>query len=145
MLHACIDKQQALIDDFKTRIHALLENEGLGNEEEYDNTELSYLQQRMDELNGIEEGLTFANSEMEQLQKMDANAMATYADVAPGAVVVTNLGTFFIAVSTERFEVDDQTFIGISAKSPLFFSMRGKKAGEKFSYHSITYAIRDVF
>ena len=36
LLEACYVKQQALINDFKIRVKALLQVDGLGNEEEYD-------------------------------------------------------------------------------------------------------------
>ncbi|WP_331969629.1 hypothetical protein [Ohtaekwangia sp.] len=145
MLQSCIRKQQSLIDDFKDRIQALLQTEGLGNEEEYDNTEMSAMQQRIDEISGLHEALIFANNEMLLLQMMEAAPDRIFTEAEPGAVVVTSLGTFFIAVSTEQFQVKNESFIGLSGKSPFFLAMQGKKAGDTFSYHGVTYSILDVF
>jgi hypothetical protein len=145
MLHACIEKQQLLIDDFKVRIETLLQTEGLGNEEEYDNSEQANTSQRMDEVNSLTKALDFANREMDILNYLEFNVADKHEQPELGAVVITNLNTFFISVSTEQFELDGQTFIGLSVHSPLFQVMREKKKGDTFNYNKITYKIIDIF
>ena len=50
LLEACYVKQQALINDFKIRIKALLQVDGLGNEEEYDNNQQANVSQNITKL-----------------------------------------------------------------------------------------------
>lgn len=145
MFQASIVRQEALIGDFKIRIQNILETSGLGNEEEYDNNEMSQKIQRLEELGSLNEGLKLANEEMEVLLALQASVASDHAIVSPGAVVVTNRDTFLVSVSTEQFDVDGKTFTGISAKSPVYLSMKGKAKGDAFSCKGITYKILDVF
>lgn len=144
MLDACIAKQQTLIDDFKDRITALLQNDGLGNEEEYDNNELSQKAQAAEEVNSINEALDLANEEMNVLLNLKS-VKAVRTHVEPGAVVITNLTTFFISVSTEQFNLDGETYVGLSTKSPLYQAMKGFTKGQTFHYNGISYKIKDIF
>jgi hypothetical protein len=145
ILQTCILKLQTRIDDFKSRIQSLLQTEGLGNEEAYDNNELSNNMQQMEEVNGINENLSFANEGMNVLEKLDAISGQLCVVAEPGAVVVTDRGSFFISVGIDPFEVDGQTFSGLSVQSPLFRAMKGKKAGQKFKHSGITYRIADIY
>lgn len=144
MLEVCIAKQESLIADFKERIKSLLESR-LGNEESYDNNELSQQSQKNDELETLNRNLQFANDEMKILRQLLSRPEGGFMFVAPGAVVVTNTKTFFVGVSTEQFQVDGESFIGLSTKSPLYSVMKEKKKDQKFSYKGITYKIIDVY
>jgi hypothetical protein len=145
MLQASIIKQEALINDFKTRIENILDTAGLGNEEEYDDNELSQKAQASEEINSLNEGLSLANEEMTILQSLWSSVSTNLKTASPGAVVVTNRDTFLISVSTEQFEVDGRTFNGISVKSPLYLAMKGKRKGEKFTCRGLTYKILAIF
>jgi hypothetical protein len=145
MLDVCIAKQESLIADFKERIKSLLESGPLGNEESYDNNELSQQAQKNDELEMLNKNLQFANDELKVLQQLDARPDRIFMSISPGAAVVTNTRTFFVGVSTEQFQVDGDSFIGLSTKSPLYGVMKDKKKGQKFSYEGTTYKIIDVY
>ena len=145
MLAACTAKQQSLINDFTTRMKNLLATAGLGNEDEYDNNELSQKSQSSTEINALNEALSLANEEMSILQSLESSISGEHLSASPGAVVVTNRDTFFISVSIEQFELEGETFIGLSTKSPLYIAMRGKKKGDKFLCKGVTYKILDIF
>lgn len=145
MLETCIAKQQSLIEDFKTRIKNLLETSGIGNEEEYDNNELSLKAQSIEEVNSINHELDLANREMIVLESLKALIKETKQLVSPGAVVVTDRETFFISVSIEQFELEGESYFGLSMKSPLYQAMKGKRKGDKFNHKGITYRIEDLF
>jgi hypothetical protein len=145
MLEACITKQQSLVKDFGKRLEALLVTEGLGNEESYDSTEHSHMSMQMQEATGLTEALRFAEDEMKQLMFLAHSADDTTARVEPGAVVVTNVATFYISVSIEQFNVGAETFIGLSVHSPLYISMKGKVAGDTVTYNGREYLIKDIF
>lgn len=145
MLEACIIKQEALIDDFKLRTRNLLDTSGLGNEEEYDNQELAQKSQVSVELSSLAEALNLAQDEMKVLMDLKTSNLHIQSSVTLGSVVVTNRNTFFVCVSTEQFDVDGKTFIGLSLKSPLFLAMKGKTKNDTFSCKGVNYKILDIY
>ncbi len=145
MLEACIKKQHSVLNDFKARIKTLMENEGLGNEEEYDNNQLANIAQGIVEANSLNDALDFANREMNQLLYLKSIHDDVHEKAEFGAVVVTDIATFFISTSIEQFELEGETFIGLSIYSPLFLKMKGKRKGETFFYNGVTYQIDDIF
>lgn len=145
MLAACIAKQQSLIKDFRERIKSLTEAEGLGNEEYYDDSELSIQSSRVSEINTLNQLLEFANHEMELLENLKITHDVIHDRAVVGAVVVTDNKTFYISASIESFSVDGQPYLGISAHSPLFQAMSGKRKGDSFSFKGKHYRITDIF
>lgn len=145
MLSACIAKQQALIDNFRERIKSLTETEGLGNEESYDDSELSIQSSRVSEINTLNQLLEFANQEMKILENLRITQDLIHDRAAVGAVVATDNKTFFISASIENFTVDGKPYLGISAHSPLFQAMSGKRKGDSFSFKEKHYTITDIF
>jgi hypothetical protein len=144
ILQLCMLKQQSKIDDFRSRIRCLLEPEGLGNEESYDNNSLAGNLQAMAEVNGLNEGLTFANEEMNILMRLEAAPETNHETADLGAIVETDRGTFFVSTALEPFDFEGRTFSGLSAHSPLFRAMHGKKPGEKFWFKGKTYKVTNI-
>jgi hypothetical protein len=145
MLAACIAKQQSLINDFRERIKSLTETEGLGNEEYYDDRELSIQSSRVSEINTLNQLLEFANQEMELLENLRIPHDVIHDRAVVGAVVATDNKTFYISASIESFTVDGRSYLGISARSPLFQAMSGKRKGDSFSFKEKHYRINDIF
>jgi hypothetical protein len=145
MLAACIAKQQSLIYDFRERIKSLTEAQGLGNEESYDAGELSLQSSRVSEINTLNQLLEFANQELELLENLKITQDLIHDRAVLGAVVVTGNKTFYISASIENFTVDGQPYFGISAHSPLFEAMSGKRKGDSFSFKGRHYEITDIF
>ena len=144
MLDACVIKQQRLISDFTSRIKALTETQGLGNEESFDNSEQAANTLKTAEINALNQLLEFANAELALLKSLKEQDTRTE-NAGIGSVVVTNRNTFLVSASIEGFEVDGKSYTGISTQSPLFQAMKGKRAGGTFSYKGITYTIQDIF
>lgn len=145
ILDVCTKKQQALIENFKERIKALLDTEGLGNEEPYDTVDQATALQIIPELNTLNEALESAHQKMDLLENLKRSAHEIHVQPSLGAVVVTDKYTFFISSSPEKLKLHDQTYVGISTVSPLFMAMRGKRAGEKFVFNGVTYTINEIF
>ena len=145
ILGVCSKKQQSLIDDLKLRIKSILETQGLGNEEEYDNNEISQKSQASEEVTGLNDALSLANEEMSFLQQLKLNKNKAHTIVGPGAIVITDKAVFFISVSIEQFGVDGETFFGISTKSPLYLTMKGLIRESIFQHNGTNYKILDIF
>lgn len=52
-------------------------------------------------------------------------------EIQLGDVIETSMGTFFVAVPEEEFEIDGVKLRGISTDSPLFQALAGGKNGDK--------------
>jgi transcription elongation GreA/GreB family factor len=68
----------------------------------------------------------------------------TFTTVQPGAVVRTNLGTYYIAIGAGKLKVDDVTYYAISSASPIGEQMISHSAGHEFSLNGKTYTIESV-
>lgn len=145
ILDVCVNKQQSLIDDLKSRIKSILDTQGLGNEEEYDNNEVSQKGPASEEVTGINNALSLANEEMSFLQHLKVTNSNLHHIVGPGAIAITNRSDFFVSVSIEEFGVDGKTFFGISTKSPLYLTMKGLPKGSIFQHNGTNYKILDIF
>lgn len=144
LLDACITKQLFLIDDFKERIKALTESEGIGNEESFDNQDVASNTVRVSEINTLNDLLQFANDELAILENLKTTQDVDRDRVVPGAIVITNHQTFFISASIENFTVEGDVYVGISTNSPIFKNMEGKSKGDTFAVKGLNYRIKDI-
>ncbi len=64
--------------------------------------------------------------------------------VLPGAVVVTNNGNFYIAISAGRLEVDGTKYFAISVASPIGAKLIGQTAGYSFELNGKKILIEKV-
>ena len=141
ILQACIQKQQELIDGFKQREVEMY------NDTFRQNATASQTENRkagkVDLLKAIGNELAFAQQELIYLNSIDVTGESTL--IEPGAVVITDLLTFFIGVSSEKIEIDGEIIIGISTKAPIYASMNGLQKGSSFQFNETKYVIEDVY
>lgn len=64
--------------------------------------------------------------------------------VAPGAVVTTNNGTFYIAIGAGPLKLDGKTYYAISPASPVGTAMAGQRAGHTFQLNGKRFVIERV-
>ena len=64
--------------------------------------------------------------------------------VRQGAIVTFDGRHLIVAVSTTRFEVNGETYMGISPESPIYKAMDGLQAGDTFTFHGKEVEIEDV-
>ncbi len=145
ILDAAILQHETVIKDFHARIKEMMVNSGNVNEEEYDIQVQSLRAENAARVNGLSEQLEFANRELELLLRMKSELGGIHDVVQRGSVVNTDKKTFFVSASIERFEMDGIPFFGLSVLSPLYQIMKGKRAGDIFSYGKTKYTILDVF
>tara|TARA_R110002073_G_scaffold123234_1_gene266799 strand:+ start:88332 stop:88781 length:450 start_codon:yes stop_codon:yes gene_type:complete len=67
------------------------------------------------------------------LSKIDISKKSTLASL--GALVETNLGTYFLSISSGRLIACDKPFFAISASSPIGKLLLGKKEGERLFWN----------
>jgi hypothetical protein len=144
VIYAAIQKQEALIRDFKQRINDLMSNDGNVNEEEYDNHLQSFKSEGLAEVNSLNNELQFAARELEELRKIDWRQDDTD-HVHFGSIVETDEKVFFISISLEEFVADGSEVFGISVNAPLYLAMKDKKVGDPFAFNNIRYQITHIY
>jgi len=76
------------------------------------------------------------------LDRIDATANSTI--VAPGSVVITGSGNYYIAIGAGRLSVNGITYYAISSTAPIAIKMAGSKAGDIFELNGKPIAIKEV-
>ena len=138
------ERQQEVINDFKSRIQELNSTDNAVEEDQLDHDQLS-LDATSDHLiNGLADQLNFVVEEMNLLNRMQIGD-ELHESAAIGSIVKTDKQVFFPSVSVERFDVNGQDVFGISAKAPIYLAMKGKKTGETFEYNKTVYTITEVY
>ncbi|MFT7352868.1 MAG: hypothetical protein ACI9XR_002659 [Flavobacterium sp.] len=141
ILQACIAKQTELIDGFTAKLKAMEADTADNNLSSSQSVNRST--EKIELTNAIGKELDFAKREMEFLK--NGSTTTEFKTVKPGAVVVTDLITFYICVSIENFEVAGKQLFGMSTKAPLYLAMQGMKKGDTFSYNEKSYKIQDLY
>lgn len=141
ILQACIQKQEELVDSFQKRQEEM--HNDTYNQDGSDSQTEDRKAGKVEVLNALGDELIFANQELLYLNSLNVDDESTV--IEPGSVVVTKEITFFIGVSSEKVEVDGETFFGISTKAPIYQNMEGLKKGDKFQFNETKYVIEDVY
>ncbi len=68
-----------------------------------------------------------------------------YATVQTGAIALTSMGNYFIALSGEDIECDDDEYTPISLLSPFGTEIKGKSKGDIITFRNQNVTISDVF
>ena len=127
ILKTCIEKQEELVKNFDSRVTEMREDAYSQNQSASQSEDRTA--GKVELLSTLEKELSFVQMEMGYLKSINADKINE--KVEPGAVVVTNQRTFFIAVSTEKVSIDGQEVFGISTKAPIYSAMEGLKNAEK--------------
>ncbi|MFC7526804.1 3-oxoacyl-ACP synthase [Parapedobacter sp. GCM10030251] len=61
-----------------------------------------------------------------------------------GSLIETDRGTFFLAVSAGRLDMEGNAYWAVSTASPIGSRLVGLQAGDRFSFNQVTYVITQV-
>ncbi|HVW98406.1 MAG TPA: hypothetical protein VHA56_20740 [Mucilaginibacter sp.] len=87
--------------------------------------------------------LNEANKLKTALNKINPAVVAAKAGV--GSVVLTDNGSFYIAVGAGVITIGDEKYVAISPASPIGLKILGLKTGEGFILNEKKYQIRQIF
>lgn len=79
---------------------------------------------------------------MQVLERIDP--AATTPVIQTGSVVYTDQGNFFISISAGKVQLDQGTWMVVSAASPIASAMLGRRAAEQFVFQGKTFQIQQV-
>ena len=65
-------------------------------------------------------------------------------EAALGSLVSTNTAKYYISISVGKVEVEGEVIFAVSPVSPIAMAMRGKKAGESFSFNGRKFDILTI-
>ena len=68
----------------------------------------------------------------------------TSAVAGPGSLVVTDNGSFYLAISAGLLTVNNQKYYAVSPASPIGLKLKGLKSGNKFTLNDKSYLIEQV-
>jgi len=141
VLNKCMQMQEAQVENFENRVASMksdINNQGDSASQTEDrqagNTEL---------LTIYENELAFSTTDLQYLKSL--SPMDAYATVQPGALVITKDILFFIAISTEKFDIDGIEIVGISDRAPIYQVMEGLAKGDSFNFNEAKYKIEDLY
>jgi transcription elongation GreA/GreB family factor len=137
----CLQKQQELIDNFSSRVNEMTTDANSQNQSASQSEDRNA--GNIEILSTIAGELEFVQREMAFLKSLNPDQVNTI--VEPGAVVVTKERTFFIAVSSEKVDVDGQFIFGISTNAPIYSVMEGLKKGDAFEFNGTDYKIENIY
>ncbi|GMT44234.1 MAG: hypothetical protein IEMM0006_0066 [bacterium] len=141
LLEVCITRQQETAAELQHEVDETLRlsNEYGAPKDRYD----PYRTKLMNQNNLFAQQLSQANTLLVTLQKIPLDKEITTVEF--GAIVITNKQKIFVSVGLGKIMLDGEAYYAISPKVPFFQAMRGKKAGDTFTFNSQVFEIKDVF
>lgn len=121
---------------------AYLAESRLDERETHDKDDLAGSRENADLAAAFDHPVQAHHAKLDVLEHLDIALTDT---VAPGALVVLEDRHLAVAVSTDRFELDGVSYMGISPQSPIYQAMAGLQAGERFTFNGREFEIQDVF
>ncbi|ASW76288.1 hypothetical protein IQ37_14290 [Chryseobacterium piperi] len=94
------------------------------------------------EINNLQRQLNESLSQQAILQKITSEDSSK---VQNGALVKTDRGLFYVAVSIGEVVFENKKMMTVSAESPLVKAMFGKKKGEKFEIITMYQTIENIW
>ncbi len=65
--------------------------------------------------------------------------------VEHGAVVITDRQNFLLSIGAGKFMVGNQVFFAISAQTPIYMALKGKKVGDSIVFNGQSQTIKEIF
>ncbi len=141
LLNICIQKQEEQVDNFNNRVESMKSD--IGNKTYSASQSEDRKAGKTEMLRIYEKELAFSTMDLDYLKSLKPTA--EYSTVQPGALIITNDLLFFIAISTEKFEINGETVIGISDRAPLYKVMEGLAKGDSFKFNETEYVIEELY
>ncbi len=148
IIQACIDRQQDVAATAKQEMDSAQQqsNDYGANVDRYD----SYRTKMMRTRDMYAKQLSNANASIRVLQELQRQAPMHVAD--HGAIVITDKQKFFLSAGIGKFLVPFKTppatpqevFFAISAQTPIYMALKGKKVGDSLTFNGLTQVIREI-
>ena len=140
VLNICIQMQEDQVANFENRVAS--ERGDITNTDDSASQSEDRQAGKAELLAIYEKELAFSTADLQYLKSIALDKESSV--VEPGALVVTKEIVFFISISTEKFEIDGMTVIGISVHAPIYKAMEGLGKGDAFTFNETEYLIEKL-
>jgi uncharacterized LabA/DUF88 family protein len=103
------------------------------------------LSQSDDEGEFVGLGERVESGEIDLLAAIDALDLAPKDAVGPGAIVSFDGDRYVVGVAMSEFTSDDVAYTGLAADAPLYPSIVGLRAGDRFTFRGVDHVVDDVW
>lgn len=149
VIEACLQHQQHLAAVAQQEMDSAQQqsNEYGANVDRYD----SYRTKLMRTRDMYAKQLSNANASIRALQEL--RRLPPFEEAQHGAIVITNLQNFFLSVGAGKFmvpfsspiSIPQQVFFAISAQTPIYLALKGKRVGDTLIFNGRPQTIKDIF
>ena len=125
------------IEHYESFLHGSI----LGDREVHDVAEVAEARENADLAAAFDHPVHTHQAKIDAIEDTDFSVTDT---VRSGAVVAFSNRKFVVVVSTTRFELDGETYMGISEQSPIYKVIDGLQAGDVFSHNGREFTLDEV-
>lgn len=87
----------------------------------------------------------YSNAQTGVRYLQDLLKLPPFDTVEHGACVVTDRQNFLLSIGAGKFMVGNQVFFAISAQTPIYMSLKGKKVGDSIVFNGQSQTIKEIF
>ena len=87
----------------------------------------------------------YSNAQTGVRYLQDLLKLPPFDTVEHGACVVTDRQRFFLSIGAGKFQVGNEVWFAISAQTPIYKAVKGRKEGESFIINGQSQTIREIF
>ena len=87
----------------------------------------------------------YSNAQTGVRYLQDLLKLPPFDTVEHGAVVITDRQNFLLSIGAGKFTVGNKVFFAISAQTPIYAALKGKKVGDTLVFNGQSQTIRDIF
>ena len=138
---SCIDQQEHIANIAKQEMDSAQQqsNEYGANVDRYD----SYRTKMMRSRDMYAKQYSNAQTGVRYLQ--DLLKLPPFDTVEHGAVVITDRQNFLLSIGAGKFMVGNRVFFAISAQTPIYLALKGKRVGDTIVFNGQSQTIKEIF
>ena len=87
----------------------------------------------------------YSNAQTGVRYLQDLLKLSPFDTVDHGACVVTDRQAFFLSIGAGKFMVGNQVWFAISAQTPIYAALKGKKVGDGIVFNGQSQTIKEIF
>ncbi len=87
----------------------------------------------------------YSNAQTGVRYLQDLLRMAPFDTVEHGAVVVTDRQNFLLSIGAGKFMVGNRVFFAISAQTPIYAALKGKRVGDTIVFNGQSQTIKEIY
>lgn len=138
---SCIEQQEHIANIAKQEMDSAQQqsNEYGANVDRYD----SYRTKMMRSRDMYAKQYSNAQTGVRYLQ--DLLKLPPFDTVEHGAVVITDRQNFLLSIGAGKFMVGNRVFFAISAQTPIYLALKGKRVGDTIVFNGQSQTIKEIF